>query len=121
MTHPRINPDEGSATDRVVFGFAFSLQRSPDAFLAMTETELATGVRGIIPEASGDECRAAGFRVRVLVAATLEVCDEFRKGRYGTGPGAERNAVAALARAAPGFSENEYAEAFAAGMRWTAF
>jgi hypothetical protein len=115
MTHPRINPDEGSATDRVVFGFAFSLQRSPDAFLAMTETELATRVRRIVPGAPGDECRTAALRVRGLVTAALVVCEAFREGRYGTGPGAERDAVAALARAAPGFSEEEYAEAFAAG------
>lgn len=114
----RIN---GTGADRAVFRLVFSGQRSPDAFLAGRDDDLLLQVRREVPKVTPEDCRAAGERTRGLVTAVLLVCDAFRDGRFGTGPGAQRDAIAALAGAAPGFRSEEYAAAFAAGMRWTAF
>lgn len=111
----------GTDADRAVFRIVFSAQRSPDAFLAGHDNDLLLQVRREVPTVTLEECHAAGERIRGLVTAVLLVCDAFRDGRFGTGPGAQGDAVAALARAAPGFSEEEYAAAFAAGLLWTAF
>lgn len=111
----------GTDADRAILRIVFSAQRSPDAFLAGGDEDLLQQVRREVPGVTPEECHAAGERIRGLVIAVLDVSDAFRDGRFGTGPGAQRDAVAALGRAAPGFSEEEYAAAFAAGLLWTAF
>jgi hypothetical protein len=61
------------------------------------------------------------IRVRRLSVDVYEVCDALRKGAFGSGEEARNTAVRVLAEKNPGFTEEEYRNAFAVGMMWTSF
>lgn len=103
------------------FALAFTNSRSPLPFETHTDAELLELIQARVPLAPVAECREALARVRRLCDAVYEVCEAFRKGGFGTGPESAPAALAALAQALPGFSDQEYREAFAAGLLWTAF
>ena len=118
-------PKTPPGTDPTVLSAAFDLVfrqgRSPPSCPHPDESDLLNRIRDRAPAAPAAACREALIRVRRLSLDVYEVCDAFRDGAYGTGEGAHDAAVRALAEKNPGFTEDEYAKAFAVGMMWTAF
>ena len=78
-------------------------------------------LRGQYPMASPELCRAAVSRARNLSRVAYDVCDAFRDGAFGRGSEAADAAIRALEEKSPGFSAEDYRQAFAAGLLWTAF
>lgn len=111
----------GSGAQAAAFALAFTNTRSPLPYETHTDAELLTIIQERVPAAPVDECIEALARVRLLCKAVYDLCEAFRKGEYGAGPESAPAALAALARTRPGFSDEEYREAFAAGLLWTAF
>ena len=111
----------GPCAQRDLFTRVFQGRRFPALLSDHSDNELIALIRESVPGASDDECREAVIRVRGLCDAVYEVCEQFHDGTFGSGPEAPANAVLALSGKQPGFSGTEYAEAFAAGLLWTAF
>jgi hypothetical protein len=111
----------GSDARKAAFALAFTNSRSPLPFERRTDGELISMIQKRIPAASDAECREALVRVCHLSGAVCEICEKFRSGGFGAGEDAVQNALDALCDKVPGFSFEEYREAFAAGMLWTAF
>lgn len=106
---------------RAAFALALSSPRSPGPYESGTDEELLPLIRERIPTASREECLEALATVRSLCNSVCDLCNEFRAGRFGTGPSGTAKAVNQLSRECPGFSRREYEEIFAAGLLWTAF
>lgn len=68
-----------------------------------------------------DACRAAVSRARKLSRDAYDICDAFRGGVYGKGSEAADVALRTLEEKSPGFSAEDYRQAFAAGLLWTLF
>ncbi|AGB02921.1 hypothetical protein Metfor_1902 [Methanoregula formicica SMSP] len=85
------------------------------------DTVLIRRLCGQVPSASPGLCRDAVSRARKLSRDAYEICDAFRDGAYGSGSGAGDAALRALEEKSPGFSPDDYRQAFAAGLLWTAF
>ena len=119
MTNGTISTATGAQA--AAFALAFTNSRSPLPFETHTDAELVEVIRARVPSAPMAECREALARVRHLCDAVYKVCEAFRKGAFGTGPESAPAALAALAQSLPGFSDQEYREAFATGLLWTAF
>nr|WP_321351631.1 hypothetical protein [uncultured Methanoregula sp.] len=115
-------PDSGNrqVTD-AIFALAFHDRRSPIPRETWSSGEFLAGVLNRVPGASREECRAAIARVGNLSETAYEIGESFRAGRFGATPEARLRAVQELSQKNPGFSGSEYEEAFAAGLRWTAF
>jgi hypothetical protein len=103
------------------FALVFRNSRSPDPVEIRDDGALLALIRALVPPASSAECLSAIARVRGLCDAIYDVCESFRAGGFGTGMGASQSVIAELSRSCPGFSACQYEEAFAAGLRWTAF
>jgi len=103
------------------FDLVFRQGRAPPSCPNPDESDLLNRIRDRAPAAPAAACREALIRVRRLSLDVYEVCDALRDGAFGTGEGAHDAAVRALAEKNPGFTEDEYAKAFAIGMMWTAF
>ena len=119
MTNGTISTATGAQA--AAFALAFTNSRSPLPFETHTDAELVEAIQVRVPSAPVAECREALARVRLLCDAVYKVCEAFRKGAFGTGPESAPAALAALAQSLPGFSDQEYREAFATGLLWTAF
>lgn len=76
---------------------------------------------GQFPLAPPQLCRAAVSRARKLSRDAYDVCDAFRDGAFGSGSTAADAALHALEEKSPGFSSENYRQAFTAGLLWTAF
>ena len=76
---------------------------------------------GQFPPAPPELCRDAVSRARKLSRDAYEICDAFRDGAYGKGSEAADAALRGLDEKSPGFSPEDYRQAFAAGLLWTAF
>ncbi len=111
----------GSEARQAAFVLAFRNSRSPLLYEDHTDEEIVPLIRERVPTASDDGCRDAIVTVRCLCTVVYEVCEKFRSGGFGAGEDAVQNALDALCDKVPGFSFEEYREAFAAGMLWTAF
>jgi len=116
-----ITGSDGSMAQEAAFALAFSNSRSPLPYEMHTDRELLSAIRKRAPAASDKECLDALARIRGLCDAVYDVCGAFRDGEFGSGPGSAPAALAALACTRPGFSDQEYREAFAAGLLWTGF
>ena len=118
-------PEPPLSADPTVLSAAFDLVfrqgRAPPSCPHPDESDLLNRIRDRAPAAPAAACREALIRVRRLSLDVYEICDAFRDGTYGTGADAQAAAERALAEKNPGFTENEYAKAFAVGMMWTAF
>lgn len=111
----------GSEARKAAFALAFTNSRSPLPLECRPDGELITMLRERVPAASDAECREAIKTVRCLCSAVYAVCEEFRSGTCGHGADAARIAIGRLREQQPGFSAEEYREAFAAGLLWTGF
>ena len=111
----------GSEAQHAAFALAFTNSRSPLPFERHTDAELIMIIQKRLPAASDAECREAIKTVRCLCSAVYAVCEEFRSGTCGHGADAARIAIGRLREQQPGFSAEEYREAFAAGLLWTGF
>jgi len=111
----------GSPVLSAAFDLIFRQGRAPPSCPHPDESDLLNRIRDREPAAPAAACREALIRVRRLSRDVYEVCAAFRDGAFGNGEGAHDAAVRALAAKNPGFSDDEYAKAFAVGMMWTAF
>jgi len=76
---------------------------------------------GQFPSAPPILCRDAVNRARKLSRDAYDICDAFRDGAYGSGREAADVAICTLEEKSPGFSTENYRQAFTAGLLWTAF
>jgi len=76
---------------------------------------------GQFPLASPELCLDAVNRARKLSRDAYDICDAFRDGTYGRDSNAADTAIRALEEKSPGFSPDNYRQAFTAGLLWTAF
>lgn len=113
-------------------------ERAPDSALLSAAAGMVLS-QGPLPEKDTDEsvlvrrlcgqfgpapehaCRAAVIRARKLSRDAYDICDAFRGGAYGKGSEAADAAIRALEEKSPGFSADDYWQAFAAGLLWTLF
>ena len=109
------------SAQRVAFALVFQGRRSPAILPDHSDNEFIALIQAEVAGASEEECRQAVHRVRGLCDAVYDICERFREGEIGSGPGDTASAIKVLSDQQPGFSETEYAEAFAAGLLWTAF
>jgi hypothetical protein len=116
-----VTGSDKSTAQEATFALAFTSSRSPLPYEMHTDRELLPAIRERAPAASEKECLEALARIRRLCDAVYDVCGAFRDGKFGSGPGSAPAALAALADTRPGFSDQEYREAFAAGLLWTGF
>lgn len=111
----------GSEVRKAAFALAFTNSRSPLLYERRTDGELISMIQKRVPAASDAGCREALVRVCHLSGAVCEICEKFRSGGFGAGEDAAQTAIAWLREQQPGFTPEEYREAFAAGLLWTAF
>lgn len=76
---------------------------------------------GQFPSAPPGLCRDAVNRAQTLSRDAYDICDAFRDGAFGSGREAADVAIRTLEEKSPGFSTENYQQAFAAGLLWTAF
>jgi hypothetical protein len=112
--------DDSRATD-AIFALAFHDRRSPLPIETWNSGEFLAAVLHQAPGATQEECRAAIARIRNLSDTAYDIGESFRAGRFGAAPEAQLRAVRDISQKNPGFSARQYEEAFAAGLRWTAF